>query len=475
MRKFLLYILAILFILKIQVLSVGCAVVIPPMGGARDSLPPVLVDASPPDSSKNFNEKKITLTFDEYITVDNARENLLVSPVPENAPVVEPHLKTVVIRLKDTLQPNTTYSLNFGKAIKDVDEGNINKNFTYIFSTGQAFDSLTLSGKVIIAETGKSDSTLIVMLHQHGDDSAVVKEKPRYIARLDSSGNFTFRNLPHGTFYIYALDDQSGQHKYLSENQIFAFADTAVVLQTNNSPIILYAFGEKGKPSRPGGPTTPQLGNKKKLGNQENRLKLQTNLGSGNQLDLLDNLTITSELPFRTLDTSLIHFSMDSTFLPVTGYSFEEDSSQKKLTLKHNWKENTLYHVILEKNFAEDTLNRGLLKTDTITVRTKKLSDYGSLRIRFKNFNPSVNPVLQFVQNDNVYKSIPLTSAEINESIFPPGDYQLRILYDRNKNGKWDSGQFFGKRLQPEVVKIVTSRSKITIKPDWDNEFDIAL
>src|ERR1700751_5420256 len=127
MRKFSFYILAVLVILKIQVLCVGCAVIIPPLGGAKDSLPPVLVNASPPDSSKNFTEKKITLTFDEYITVDNARENLLVSPVPENQPVIEPHLKTVVIRLKDSLQPNTTYSLNFGRAIKDVDEGNVNK------------------------------------------------------------------------------------------------------------------------------------------------------------------------------------------------------------------------------------------------------------------------------------------------------------------------------------------------------------
>jgi hypothetical protein len=145
------------------------------------------------------------------------------------------------------------------------------------------------------------------------------------------------------------------------------------------------------------------------------------------------------------------------------------------LTFRYNWKENTLYHVILEKNFAEDTLNRALLKTDTLTVKTKKISDYGSLRIRFKNFNPSINPVLQFVQNDQVFKSIPLTSAEVNESIFPPGDYQLRILYDRNKNGKWDTGEFFEKHLQPEIVKILTSRPRITIKPDWQNEFDIAL
>src|SRR5204863_1873126 len=130
------------------------------------------------------------------------------------------------------------------------------------------------------------------------------------------------------------------------------------------------------------------------------------------------------------------------------------------------WKENTLYHVILEKNFAVDTLARGLLKADTITFKTKKLSDYGSLKIRFKNLDQSINPVLLFVQNDQVAKSIPLTSAALNEPIFPPGEYQLRVLHDRNKNGKWDTGQFFGQHLQPEIVKPVTSRARLTVKPN---------
>jgi hypothetical protein len=155
-----------------------------------------------------FPEKKITLDFDEYIQLQNANQELIISPVPKEEPAIESKLKTLTIRIKDTLEANTTYTLNFGNAIRDINEGNIARNFTYIFSTGSTFDSLTLSGKVVLAVNGKVDTTIIVMLHKNGDDSAVVNEKPRYLTRLDSSGNFRFRNLPSGTFYIYALQDE---------------------------------------------------------------------------------------------------------------------------------------------------------------------------------------------------------------------------------------------------------------------------
>src|SRR5262249_55127057 len=126
----------------------GCANIFPPEGGLKDSIPPVLVKASPADSSKNFEGNRIVLTFDEFVQIQNPRENLIVSPLPKIDPQVESKLRTVTIRLKDTLEPNTTYSLNFGNAIKDINEGNTAKNFTYLFSTGTRFDSLTLSGKV---------------------------------------------------------------------------------------------------------------------------------------------------------------------------------------------------------------------------------------------------------------------------------------------------------------------------------------
>src|ERR1043166_1135 len=109
MKRSLLYILIIFLILKIQVLSVGCANIIPPDGGFKDSIPPVLFKASPADSSSNFSEKKITLTFDEYITLQNANQELIMSPVPKQEPEIESKLKILTIRLRDTLEPNTTY------------------------------------------------------------------------------------------------------------------------------------------------------------------------------------------------------------------------------------------------------------------------------------------------------------------------------------------------------------------------------
>jgi Big-like domain-containing protein len=476
MRKFLLIPFSLIILLGlISVISdTGCANIMPPAGGYRDTIPPLLLKATPGDSSKNFNANHITLTFDEFINLDNPHENLLISPVPKTEPFVEAKLRTVVVRLKDTLEPNTTYTFNFGNAIKDVNEGNPAKNFTYIVSTGSTFDSLTLSGKVMLAETGRVDSTLAVILHKHGDDSAVVNEKPRYATHLDSSGNFTFRNLPPGTFYIYALKKE-GSYRY-SERQLFAFADSAVVVGANNEPITLYAYTEIASTEKTGPITptlTPQIGGRQRgaTGGRENRLRLQTNLDNG-QLDLLNNLIITSDVPLRKLDTSLVHFSRDSSFTPITDYTILRDTSGKKLTFQYTWKENTLYHLIAEKEFAEDTLGRKLLKADTLNFKTKKLSEYGSLTLRFTNLDLSANPVLLFVQNDNVVKSLPLVGSKINVPIFLPGDYQLRILNDRNKNGKWDPGQFFGKHIQPEIVKPVTRR--INVKPNWDNEFDIA-
>src|SRR5436190_8270172 len=299
----------ILFIGFISVISnTGCANIMPPQGGYKDTIPPLLLKATPGDSSINVSANHITLTFDEFINLDNPHENLLISPVPKTEPVVEAKLRTVVVRLKDTLEPNTTYTLNFGNAIKDVNEGNPARNFTYIFSTGDTFDSLTLSGKVILAETGRADSTLAVILHKNGDDSAIVNEKPRYATHLDSSGNFTFRNLPPGTFYIYALKNEGGSYRYLSERQLFAFADSPVVGKEVNEPDTLYAYTEKTEKTPGSTPTlTPQIAGRQRgaSGAAEKRLRLQTNLDNG-ELDLLNNLIITADQPLRKLDTSLI-------------------------------------------------------------------------------------------------------------------------------------------------------------------------
>ena len=147
MKKGTLYFLLILLVFKILSLSSGCANIIPPTGGPRDTLPPVLLQATPKDSTLNFKEKRISLYFNEYIDLQNLQENLIVSPTTKNTPIVEGKLHTVTIRIKDTLDANTTYSLNFGRAIRDINEGNEFKNFTYIFSTGSTIDDKQFSAR----------------------------------------------------------------------------------------------------------------------------------------------------------------------------------------------------------------------------------------------------------------------------------------------------------------------------------------
>lgn len=455
----------------------GCASIVPPQGGPRDSLPPFLLKANPKDSATNFTGTKITFAFNEYVEVQNAQENLLVSPLPKNNPVVDFKLKEITVKLKDTLQPNTTYTLNFGNAVKDYTEGNIYKNFTYTFSTGDYIDSLELTGKVIIAETGKADSTLIVMLHTNPEDSAVAKTKPDYIARLDSAGDFHFKNLPPKTFYVYALKDEGGTRRYFGEKQLFAFADTAYNTAQQNQPLILYAFAGINASEKKETPVAVTSGlspgrNKPGVAAVDKRLKFQTNLLS-NQQDLLSDFEITFEQPLQSFDSSKMQLFIDSTFQLPGEYLIVKDSNNRKITLQHAWKENMLYQLILDKNFAEDSTGKKLLKTDTLHFTTKKKTEYGQLKLRFRNLDMEKNPVLFFILNQNVYKTFPLTSSEFTSSLFLPGEYELRILFDSNKNGKWDTGQFFDTRKQPELVFPL--KRKITVKPNWQNEFDISL
>jgi len=477
------FLITLTFVLISILSNTGCANIVPPLGGPRDTIPPRLVLVLPHDSAKHFTGNKIVFTFDEYIDPKDVRTELIVSPVPKIEPIVDAKLRTLTVRLKDTLEENTTYSLNFGKAIRDVNEGNILKNFTYVFSTGDHIDAGELSGSIYVAVTGKIDTTLIAMLHLRFDDSSVIKNRPRYIARVDSTGRFVFKHILPGAYALYAMKDESGSHKYLSKSQLFGFADSPVVISRNTPPVTLYTYAEEAdtkpaaKSGSGGGAKAAPSKQSAKEKEKDRRLQFQTNIANG-EFDVLDTFRFQFANALKVFDSSRIRFTDDRfVSIPSGEYHYQRDSTNKIFSLFFHWPTDTKYYLIAAKDFAQDSAGRKLLKIDTIVFHTKKDIEYGEVRIRIPNLNLAKNPVLQFIQGDVVKYSYPFGDRKVfRAQLFPPGEYELRLLYDNNRNGKWDPGTFFGKHRQPEkVVPIGNPKKKFIVKANWDNETDISL
>ncbi len=442
-----------------------CGQPMPPTGGSRDTLPPMLVKANPADSGLNVNTNKIVLEFNEYVQLQNVQQQLVISPVPKIMPLVESKLKEVTIRLKDTLEANTTYTINFGESLQDVNENNPMKNFTYIFSTGAVIDSGKLTGRVLLAETGKADSTIVVVLHRDLSDSAFEKFKPRYFARTNREGYFTFRYLADGRYNIYALRDADGSLKFDQLSETIAFDDQPVDITAATAPVSLYAFAEAPEPpKRVTTTTTPKVPGAK----DDKRLRYAGNLDNGS-LDILGDLVLKFDRKPSTYDTAKIAL-LDEKLQRVAPYTLAFDSNALKIT--HTWVPGAKYNLVIEKDFAQDSLGNKVLRNDTLKMEAKKLTDYGSVVFRMMSLDTTQRPVLLLYRSDELRKSIPLTSSRITIPSILPGEYEIRILFDRNGNGKWDTGNF-KERKQPELVK--PRKEKLTIRANWDNEVDINL
>jgi uncharacterized protein (DUF2141 family) len=443
----------------------GCANIVPPQGGPRDSLPPRLLKVVPADSSTNVHSKTVEFTFDEFIDLQDTRNNLTISPMFELQPTVTAKLRTLTVKLQDSLEANTTYTINFGNAIRDINEGNVLRDFSYAFSTGPALDSLTLSGQVQLAETGGVDSTLTVVLYRSMQDSAVSLQTPRYITRLDREGKFQFRNLPSGTFAVYAFDDESRTRRYLQKTQLFAFLDSPVVSGSNKT-LMLNAYREQPK-----GATVANTGRGNTTAQTAADKRLKFTTPSGPQ-DLAGDYRIQFDNKIRAFDSAKIRLTKDSIYTAVPA-KFGIDSTGKAIVVGSRWEAGASYNLIIEKDFATDSTGRSQLRNDTLRFTARKPSGYGKLQLRFRNVDAAHNPVLQFVQNGSVVFSAPISSGTLNRDLFIPGEYDLRLLYDTNGNGRWDAGRFFGGKKQPELVKQISR--KLTVKADMDNEVEIAL
>ncbi len=230
----------ILFIamLPLMLSVASCARMGNPDGGWYDEEPPKVISTFPLDGAVNVREKKITISFDEYVTIDNPTENVIISPPQLEQPEVKPKGKSIVVELKDTLKENTTYTVDFSNAIKDNNENNLMGNYTYSFSTGEAIDTMEVGGYVLEAETlepvAGSQVGLYLVTDSIEADTTIInrfyREPLLRVSRTDQSGHFSVKGVKPGRYRVYALMDVDNNFMLTPRSgEKMAFYDETVV------------------------------------------------------------------------------------------------------------------------------------------------------------------------------------------------------------------------------------------------------
>ena len=361
----------LVYILFSLIILFGCAKRGTPTGGPKDSIPPVLVNASPKLNSTNFDSEEIRLTFDEWIKLDKVQDQLIISPPLEKSSYEIKPLsgvtKKVFLKFLDSLAPETTYTINFGNSIQDNNENNPLTFFSYTFSTGETIDSLYVRGNTKDAFSQESDEFISLQLYRVDSlfkDSIIFQDKPTYISNTLDSTNYTFQNLKEGKYLLIALKDVDNNYFFDPFFDKIGFIDSLITLP-RDSVIDLKLFKEETEIIW----DKPHFINSEKIG-----------FGYYGKLDL-DKIKIESNIP-------------DS-----VNYVFIEEKETDTLNL---W---------LSRN-SFDSLNFSLIETDTIKLTTVKFDRKRDSLIDSLNISSKTANVIHLKESFKISSNIPLNKIE---------------------------------------------------------------
>ena len=198
-----------------------------PTGGPKDETPPKVLKSTPLNGALNYKKKEIQIIFDENISVEKATENVLISPPQSKQPEVKGNARVVTIKFEEDLKDSTTYTINFGNAIVDLNEKNPLVDYRFAFSTGNEIDTLKISGLLINAEDLNPMSNTFVGIYNEREDSVFFKKPFLRIGKTDENGRFSIDNVKPGTYKIFALADVNKDYFYQPGEGV-AFIDSLV-------------------------------------------------------------------------------------------------------------------------------------------------------------------------------------------------------------------------------------------------------
>ena len=555
-----------------------CANPVTPEGGPKDIRPPQIKQCVPAYSSTRFKGNTIRVDFDEFINLKNPMSEIIVSPPLKEIPDYRLRGKSLIIKLDDSLKPNTTYTINFGKAINDITENNVLTGWAYVFSTGDYVDSLSLRGKVINAFDMKPQKDVFAILYMNNNDtlpfdSLPLKVSPYYVIKTNDNGEFVFSNLQKADFKLMAINDQNNDYIYNQPAEKIAFLDSlvkpiyipapppdSVKNDSTKTDSVKTLKGDTLKAIPPTGPSyelhlfeepdstqhvvktnvlrdgmvlitfkyplkklhlqplnidtvadwnileysakrdsitlwllnikkdslilrisdndqlvdtsridlkikVPKRKSEKKEQGPE-RLAISSTAKSNQFNQFKTKLFLDFSYPLNRWDFSRVKLvDGKDTIKPLLTFA---DSIKRKIFVNYKWKEEKQYTLIIPDS-CFFSINQ--LTNDTLiqAFRTRVTKDFGSLILHLNLKSHPGQFIVQLITEKETLmeEQIINKSGKVKFEYIMPGKFKIKIIFDRNGNQKWDTGNYRIK-LQPEVVSYFSKT--IEIRANWDVE-----
>ncbi len=514
--------------LTVLLFLLGCASIDLPPGGLKDTEPPKIVKSSPDSLETLFTGTEIKITFDEYFTLNNLNQSLIISPPLTSSPKTIVKGKSLIIQPKELLKPNTTYQFYLADGIKDLNEGNPTKNLKLVFSTGSVIDTSFISGVVNGAFSLKPEEGVKVFLYKEYQDSQLLKHTPYYITKTEKSGSFSFTNIANGQYYAYAVLDENNNNR-LDYSERVGFALNPLNSNSSNQNLLLSK-----------GPITPNLSLQKTEEPTQGLFRFVFNKSiSTNHVEiktatLFTDLSKDKSVPWHfgmTRDTIIAYLNTQENIdsirlnIRVDSFSFEEtikrktkkiiqpsigvsktvqpkksivltsnyyirktnqdklsiydltDSTtinldtllidQNNVSLYSSWKENHRYQVICQESF-HTYYNKKTSLLDTFYVDVVSSDKTGEIEI-FCSVDTAIKRDFPFLfvlaKEKKEYERKKFnTDTVFTFSFLETGEYVAYVFQDKNGNGFWDDQNYF-KKLPSEPLWRLSE--PIEVRTKW--------
>lgn len=506
----------------------GCAQITPLTGGPKDIYAPSIDSAktSPYNGQLNYLDKKVEIRFNEYIQLNKPSENILIIPQQTERPIITSKNKRLTIEFVDELLPNTTYNITFNNAVQDLSEKN-DSVFQFVFSTGDFIDSLQISGSVSDAFTNTALKGMLIGLYPESItdqfDSIPMKNKPTYLVQSDKKGQFKMNYIKNGTYYLYSFLDKNKNLK-LDNNESRAFITQQVIeLNQNVDSIKLRAY----LPSNPEvlledlnfkfpGQVEVILSNPadsfavksqidliQEYTNREDSLifwlaqnpvpKMRFITYLNGEIDTLKPIYSGTPDKIETVKMKATNNVLKGKLYPETDLiftfnepissidttkikAFDKDSNQLKLPpvianvrdLSFQIQESTIYEIRIDSGAITSLYGRSNEAQLKVLFESLKKDYYGNLLVNVDS--TFSEPVIVQLLNSKSEVITEKTLEKVNTfNDLLPGDYQIRLIFDSDNDGKWSEGNM---TTFTEPEKVIYYSGTVKVKSKWDKEVD---